>query len=307
MISLPRWMGASVAVAVIALSPAQAAERGALPAGSYQVAQATDPGEYALQDEVRKLNGKVEELTFQLLQLEEKIRRMQEDNEFRFKELESKGGGQAQQQGDAGEAAAPSPPKVAEAMPAPAPAQKVARADSGSAARGEPPRNLGTLTIDGAGKVVDGTVDFSPGGINAAIDGEAVASVPATQDPETLYREGYKHVLDGDYNLAEGIFRSFAQTYPNDPLTPDARFWLAESLRAQGRLEDAAAAFVSVRKDYPQSLKAPETLLKIGQIMAELGDRDVACVTFADAEKSYPKMSGSVRERIRAERAKAKC
>ena len=43
-----------------------------------------------MQEQVRRLNGQVEELTFQLLQLQEQIRKMQEDNEFRFQELEEK-------------------------------------------------------------------------------------------------------------------------------------------------------------------------------------------------------------------------
>jgi tol-pal system protein YbgF len=311
MVSLPRWLGATLALAVLAGGPAQAGERRALPEGSYQVAQVTDPRVYALEDQVRQLNGKVEELTFQLLQLQEQIRKTQEDNEFRFQQLEGSGTPPATSEPmDSGQAETP-PAKsdTAAAAPANAPAAAPARsAEAGGAkARGTPPHALGTLTIDGSGKVVDGSIDFSEQKIDSAIDGEAVASVPATEEPETLYREGYAHVLDGDYNIAEGIFRSFVETYPQDPLTPDARFWLAESVRAQGRLEEAAQIFIAVRKDYPKSQKAPETLLKIGQIMAQLGDRDVACVTFADAENSYPNMSDSVRARIREERAKAKC
>ncbi|MEL6966984.1 MAG: tetratricopeptide repeat protein [Pseudomonadota bacterium] len=48
-----------------------------------------------LEDEVRRLNGKLEELTFQLLQLQEQIRKMQQDNELRFQELEDKTSSQA--------------------------------------------------------------------------------------------------------------------------------------------------------------------------------------------------------------------
>ncbi len=311
MVSLPKWLGATLALAVLAGGAAQAGEKRALPEGSYQVAQVADPRVYALEDQVRQLNGKVEELTFQLLQLQEQIRKTQEDNEFRFQQLEDGGTPPATSEPmDSGQAEMP-PAKsdTAAAAPANPPAAAPVRsAEAGGAkVRGTPPRALGTLTIDGSGKVVDGSIDFSEQKIDSAIDGEAVASVPATEKPETLYREGYTHVLDGDYNIAEGIFRSFVETYPQDPLTADARFWLAESVRAQGRLEEAAKIFIAVRKEYPKSQKAPETLLKIGQIMAELGDRDVACVTFADAENSYPNMSDSVRSRIREERAKAKC
>src|SRR6218665_338072 len=42
-----------------------------------------------LEEEVRQLNGRIEEMSFQLLQMQEQIRKFQEDNEFRFQDLES--------------------------------------------------------------------------------------------------------------------------------------------------------------------------------------------------------------------------
>lgn len=306
MVSLPRLMGATLALAVLA-GGAHAQDGGALPGVSYQVAQqGTDPGAYGLEEQVRQLNGKIEELSYQLLELQEQMRRMQEDNEFRFQQLEgtAPAGGAPM---DSGKAEMP-PPQTDTATAAPATTGVPGAQTTGQVtARGAGPRNLGTLKIDPSGQVIDGTVDFSESQINSAIDGQAVASLPADTDPEQLYREGYQHVLNGDYQMAEGIFRSFIEGFPNDALTPDARFWLAESVRGQGRLEEAAEIFIGVRQDYPQSQKAPETLLKIGQIMYDLGDRDVACVTFQDAENSYPNMSDSVRARIREERAKAQC
>ncbi|WP_370318551.1 tol-pal system protein YbgF [Oricola sp.] len=319
MVSMPVFIRATFAAAALAAGGAQAAEWRGLPQGSYEVAQAADPRVYQLEEQVRSLNGKVEELTFQLLELQEQLRRNQEDNEFRFQQLEGSGqpmDGGSSTSGDAGDLAVPGATETADAAPQAAPAQlsqpvpdaNVAQ-NSGNSSRvlGTGPRNLGTLTVDGQGNVVDGTVDFSPNQIDQAIDGEVVASVPAPEEPEAYYRSGYQRVLDGDYKDAEGIFRSFVELFPNDPLTPDARFWLAESVRAQGRPEEAVEIFIALRKAYPDMQKAPETLLKIGQIMFDLGDRDVACVTFTDAESSYPNMSATVRARISEERARAKC
>ncbi|QKV20455.1 tol-pal system protein YbgF [Oricola thermophila] len=304
---MPRLIGTMLTLAVFAGS-AQAGDPRALPEGSYQVAQVTDPRVYALEEQMRQLNGRIEELTFQMLELQEQLRRMQQDYEFRFQQLEG---------GTATEPIAPTdglpmdsgsleqPPaqsNVADASPVPG-----TQIGNQGPVRGTPPRTLGTLKIDDSGAIVGGTVDFSENQISSAIDGQAVASLPQNADPEQLYREGYQHVLNGDYQMAEGIFRSFVESFPNDALTADARFWLAESVRGQGRLEEAVEIFIAIRQDYPDSQKAPETLLKIGQIMYDLGDRDVACVTFADAENTYPQMSESVRSRIREERAKAQC
>ncbi|MEL6922122.1 MAG: tol-pal system protein YbgF, partial [Pseudomonadota bacterium] len=141
----------------------------------------------------------------------------------------------------------------------------------------------------------------------SALDGEAVASIGGSRNPEELYEMGYQHVLNGDYALAEGIFKSFIEIYPSDPLAADAHFWLAESMLAQGRFEDAGDTFVEVRTLYPNARKAPETMLKIGTIMAALGNRDLACVTFADAVATQPGMAPAIRERITAEAAKVQC
>src|SRR5262245_954409 len=44
------------------------------------VAQAADPRVNQLEEEIRKLSGTVEELNFQILQMQEQLRKMQEDN-----------------------------------------------------------------------------------------------------------------------------------------------------------------------------------------------------------------------------------
>src|SRR5689334_20047783 len=60
------------------------------PAGDVELAQAGDPRITALEEQVRALSGTIEELNFQILQMQEQMRKMQEDNEFRFQELEQK-------------------------------------------------------------------------------------------------------------------------------------------------------------------------------------------------------------------------
>lgn len=280
-------------------------------------AQITDPRVMQLEEQVRQLTGQLEELNFQMLQLQEQLRRQQEDYEFRFQQLED--GGTPSEPLQEGRA---SPPPASPAPPGnatPAPAQptvagngadrgdRVVLPDPNASATGTPPRTLGTLTIDPSGAVVDSAIDFSPDALGAAIDGEQVASISGRMDPEELYRTGYSHVLNGDYRLAEDLFRSFLELYPEDMLAADARFWLGESVLGQGRFEDAAAIFIDARGRHPNASKAPETMLKIGTIMVALGNRDMACVTLSDALEIHSDMRPNVREAIVQERAKARC
>ncbi|MEL6435847.1 MAG: tol-pal system protein YbgF [Pseudomonadota bacterium] len=285
-------------------------------------AQVVDPRVMQLEEQIRQLTGRIEELNFQMLQLQETIRRQQEDNEFRLQQLEDDS-----QQGSVEPVKNPGSPQtdVAEVAPSaastPSPAltpplaettvplvdgkqdRVAAQLPQGTAGTAPPPRVLGTLTLDQGGEIVD----FSANTIARSIDDQQVASISGEMNAEELYETGYGYVLNGDYSLAAGVFESFMQLYPTDPLAPDAQFWLGESLLGQGRFEEAAEAFIAARTNYPGARKAPETYLKIGTIMAALGNRDVACVTFADAVSTLPDMPVAVRGRIDEEAAKSQC
>jgi tol-pal system protein YbgF len=257
-------------------------------------AQITDPRVLQLEEQVRQLTGRLEELNFQLLQMQEQMRRQQEDNEFRLQQLEDRQQGALEPQTGGNNAVASTD-------------QDKAPRIAPDAQQGAAPRDLGTLTVDQDGAVSGAEIDFSETGIGAAIGGELTNAIPDSANAETLYKTGYDHVLNGDYALAEQVFERFVELYPDDALIADARFWLGESVRAQGRLEDAAEIFIDTRARHPQAGKAAETMLKIGTIMAALGDRDIACVTFADALRTHPSMTASLRQRIQAEHAKARC
>ncbi|RTL96681.1 MAG: tol-pal system protein YbgF [Hyphomicrobiales bacterium] len=112
-----------------------------------QVAQDNSGGVTGLEDQLRQLNGKIEEMNFQILQMQEQIRKQQEDNEFRFQQLE--GGSQG--------GAKPAGQKKSEAAP-----------QDGN-------NNDGSTTLGDAGAGQSGTGD-------AGTD-DSVAAAPATQAP----------------------------------------------------------------------------------------------------------------------------
>ncbi len=261
-------------------------------------------GNVQLEEQIRLLNGKVEELTFQILQMQEQVRKLQEDNEFRFQELEKS------KQGNAGPKAAPADDAAQAAVPEapadPGPVRVVTTDNNGDAVAdvidgtqgaGTPPQDLGTMTFDADGNPVSGTL--------AAPD--KVAAIPTADNPAELYKTAYEHILSGEYPSAEASFRSHIDNFPADPQTADARYWLGESLIGQERYRDAAEVLLKAQKEYPKSKKAPDMLLKLGVSLSALDNRDVACATFAQVSKKYPKAAPAVMERVAAEQAKAGC
>lgn len=270
------------------------------------LAQANDAGSVALEEEIRRLNGRVEELNFQILQMQDQLRRMQEDNEFRFQELESK------HSSDAAGSAAPRQPAQLPADNATTAGTSNDAGQDGQATLGEPPRELGTITLDQNGNVVsngaDGPVDLLNGQLPPPSGAEStVAALPSSDNPEEIYRNAYEFVLSGDYTTAEAGFRQYIERFPDGGNVADAHFWLGESLLGQDRYREAAETFLQANRDYPSSNKAPEMLLKLGVSLTALDQIDVACATFQEIGQRYPQISDALRERVRSERASAGC
>lgn len=287
-----------VALPMIAMGPAQA--------------QVADPRVAQLEEQVRRLSGLVEELNFQILQMQDQLRRMQEDNEFRFQELEGGSSGAPRPAADGQQGSLEPPAGTA------APAQDLAQGQAPAPGQpgadlGTPPRDFGTITFDANGNPVGASVDDTaiapaPGGAPMSADDTVVAALPSgTDEASVLYRNSYELVLSGDYAAAETGFRDYIQRFPGTENEPDARFWLGESQLAQDRYREAAETFLSASRDFPQSRLAPEMLYKLGVSLSEMQQREVACATFAEVGKRYPNASAALMERVRQEQALASC
>src|SRR5690606_6725645 len=102
---------------------------------------------------------------------------------------------------------------------------------------GEPARTFGTITFDANGNVVGG----APGdAVAAEPKNPVVAALPATDDPDELYRNSYQFILSGDYGTAEAGFRDHLARFPKDAKAADSHFWLGEALLGQQKSRDAA-------------------------------------------------------------------
>lgn len=235
-----------------------------------------------LEEEIRRLNGRVEELSFQLLQAQEDMRKYREDSEFRFQEIE--GGGSSSSSGG-GE-------RRGEAAPA-------------SSASGSD-----QAAVDDIGQLLDNGLDTSSletgSGSGGSGDSSTVASV-SPNGPGEMYDLAYNYLLAGDYGLAEQAFRQYSQTFPNADDAPDAQYWLGESLFQQQKYNEAAEVFLEAQKGHPDSAKAPEMMLKLGMSLAKLNNRETACVTYKEVSRRYPQMSDNVRRKLGDEQKAASC
>lgn len=300
-----------------------------------------------LENALRQLTGTLEQLQFRNQQLEQQLKRVQDDNEFRFQQLGSKGS-----------AASPARPPAAQPAPSnpPGPAVPGRRSDVFDPTQNlnapGAPRALGGGTVMAApgpgypeppigapgGRAAGAPLDLStlagnppndaappdgePGrGLAAAANsplapppprnpnatGVQTAVAPPSNTPKDEYDLAYGYVLHKDYALAEDTFRGFLKKYPSDRMAPDAQYWLGESMFQRQRYQDAADSFLVVVRNHEKSGKAPDALLRLGQSLAALGQKEMACASLGEVGRKYPRASANVKRGVEQEQKRARC
>lgn len=282
-----------------------------------------------LEDQVRTLTGQIEGLQFTLTQMQTQLQKMQDDNEFRFQQLE---GGKAGA-GKKTDAATPSGGATPTgALPQPATGDQAAppqqQTTTGDAGAQLPPADVGSTTAaptddaamdgDNLGDSADPLVGKGGGTaelgtipdngvsqpLNLSLDGNQDLS---NGDAEAQYKAGYDAIVRGDYAFAEQQFRQFIALYPKDPQAPDATNWLGEALLQRQAYDDAADVLLTGFQNYEKSPRAPDLLMKLGVALAGAGEGDTACRTFAEVVKRYPKQPAAFMQRLQQEKTKAQC
>ncbi|MFS8044458.1 tol-pal system protein YbgF [Rhizobium sp. BR 314] len=264
-----------------------------------------------LEDQLRQLNGRVEEMSYQLLQMQEQIRKTQEDNEFRFQQLEKRGGapasGGTMKKSEADVPAQSSGGQQDDIASVIGDSQNAGAAPQRGSSSGKPPSQLGSIQFDQSGSEVGSSSTGTNNGSGAPPSSGSGAQTASLGNENDQYKAAYGHVLSGDYSVAEREFRQYIDSYPSSSRSADANFWLGEALYSQGKYNDAAKTFLNAHQKYSTSEKAPEMLLKLGMSLAALDNKDTACATLREVGKRYPKASKAVTSKVASEQKRLAC
>ncbi|KKB06772.1 hypothetical protein VE25_20890 [Devosia geojensis] len=292
-----------------------------------------------MEEQMRVLNGQIEGLTFQITQMQTLIQRMQEDNEFRFQQLE--GGAPANPNGAAtqpGGATPPagSPPDEQNVAPTIIPEQGVRPLpgeqefdptfDDGSTAT--PPGDAGMTgggampspdvgdsadpligTGDGRTPAILGELPVAPGSAGTQPLDLNLRPGMDTGDPDAdaQFSAAYDALQRGETEFAEDQFGQFVELYPDNPQAPDAANWLGEALLARGANQEAAEVLLNAFQAAPESPRAPDILLRLGIALARSEERETACRTFNEIPQRFPAITDAFRARLETEKATAEC
>lgn len=223
-----------------------------------------------LEENVRQLTGEVERMGFEREEQTEKQKRIQDDNNQRFIDLENRLREieRRLQQADAEKDRAEKALKAAEKK----------RKDQEAAA----------LKAENDKK-------------------DKIKATYGKKNAKTLYNEAFASIKKQDYKTAEKQFEAFLELYPKNDLAGNAQYWLGESYFARGQFDKAAIAFAEGFQKYRDSQKAPDNLFKLGLTMARMNKKEEACIAFKNFSAEYPKVSESMKKRLQKEMNKLSC
>ncbi len=240
-----------------------------------------------LEDSLRRQTGQNEQLTHRLQELQQRLDRMQKDFDYKLCTAISQ---QMSSPDNPGAVPCAGGPGAATGFAAPAPQALNASQDSVPPIKlAPPPGNLGTLSSS-----------------TALPNAAAAPAAPPDSPTRAEFDAAMKLLGKGQYDEARGAFRSFADTYPKDDLTPQAVYWVGYIGYARGDYPGAARAFAEEIKRFPTSPRAPESMLKLGQSLIAMDQIKEGCTTLGALPQKYPNASKTVTSKA-AEARKASC
>ncbi len=246
-----------------------------------------------LEEQTRRLTGQIEQIEFQIRQLNDRMDRLVADVDFRLRELEGNGvSGQASRGGGA-----------------PVAAQRAGSVKvQGEGADAQ--QLIGTLTES---QLRAANVPASGGDQTASAQAATTAAAASTGvalpkgSVQDRYNYARQFLLRRDFASAEQAFSEFVAVHGDDPLAGNAQYWLGETYYVRGDYPTAARTFAEGFQRYPESGKAPDNLLKLGMSLAQLNQRDDACITLKKLRFEYPDAPTSVVQRADREIGRLQC
>ena len=246
-----------------------------------------------VEDEMRTLTGRIEEVAHGIDLLGQRIDKLVADVDFRLTAIER---GQAAGMAPAAAFTAPAATTTATMQPALVPQVS------------DQPGVLGTIPASALPAV---TTD---GAVAAAQPTEIVALAPAL--PAGTPKQQYDYAYDvlkqavqqgGEYDEARRAFDAFIESHPDHELTDNAFYWLGETYYVVKDYASASHHFALGLQRFPDGNKAPDIMLKLGMSLYGSGRTEEACIAFEKFGELYAGASTQLKQKVAREARRSGC
>ncbi len=254
-----------------------------------------------VEDEMRTLTGRVEEVAHGIDLLGQRIDKLVADVDFRLTAIER---GQATGMAPAAALTAP----AAATVPATAATTTATTQPALVPQVSDAPGVLGTIP---ASALLAVTTDSA---VAAAQPTEMVALAPAL--PAGTPKQQYDYAYDvlkqavqqqSDYDEARRAFDAFIESNPDHDLTDNAYYWLGETYYVVKDYASASHHFALGLQRFPDGNKAPDIMLKLGMSLYGSGRTEEACIAFEKFGELYAGASAQLKRKVAREAQRSGC
>ncbi len=256
-----------------------------------------------VEDEMRTLTGRIEEVAHGIDLLGQRIDKLVADVDFRLTAIE-----RGQATGMAPAAALTAPAAAIPATAATVPATTATTQPALVPQVSDEPGVLGTIP---ASALLAVTTD---GAVAAAEPTEMVALAPAL--PAGTPKQQYDYAYDvlkqavqqqGEFDEARRAFDAFIESHPDHELTDNAYYWLGETYYVVKDYASASHHFALGLQRFPDGNKAPDIMLKLGMSLFGSGRTEEACIAFEKFGELYAGASAQLKQKVAREAQRSGC
>lgn len=233
-----------------------------------------------LREQMRAMNGKIEEAQHRAAKAESEMQALSKDMDFRLQALER------------------SSTSSSAGMAVGAPV-----ATTSGVATAQPPVAT-TATAAPTATMASATV--SPTATTEVAPQAASVTEPQFASAKEHYNYAFALMNKARYAEAGDAFGSFVKKYPDDALVGNVYYWLGETWYVRGDYVKSADSFRQGFESMPQGNKAPDNLLKLAMSLGQMKQQKQACVVLTQLLKKFPGPE-IVRARATREQEKQAC
>ncbi len=128
-----------------------------------------------------------------------------------------------------------------------------------------------------------------------------------SKSPSEIYSYAYEMLVRENFLEAEQSFKAFIGEHPNDPLASNAYYWLGETYYVQKKFQLAAISFARGFQNFPKGNKALDQLFKLALTFMNLGKNEDACAAFSKLDSEFPNAPKRISNRAKEYIKRAKC
>jgi tol-pal system protein YbgF len=138
------------------------------------------------------------------------------------------------------------------------------------------------------------------------VNGQQKQAQADASDPAKVYAAALQLYTSNSTDAA-AAFQAYIDNFPDQPNTPEARYYLGEALYKQADFNNAAPAYIAAIRGWPQTVWAPDAVLKLSTALVELHKNPDACGVLTEFTTRYPRASAAQKAQAKVVRTRAKC